>query len=188
MADVSRADAQRNRARILEVAHPALADDPNVSLNTVARLAGVGAGTLYRHFPNREALLLAVYQEEIDSLVAAVEPMLAEQPPLDAFRTWVRRLAADLRIKHGLGEALTSPAAQAAMDANTAPVTDAIGRFLEAAAARGDVASGADPGDVLLLLGALWRVPADAAGLERADRMLEMVIGSLRAAAPAAEA
>jgi AcrR family transcriptional regulator len=177
-----RSDAQRNRARILEAAYRALSDDPQVSLNAVARLAGVGAGTLYRHFPNREALLLAVNEAEIEALVASVDPLLAEHAPLDAFRRWVRRLAAVVRVKHGLGEALTSPAAQAAIDANTAPVTAAIGRLLAAAAARGEIRAGVDPADVLLLLGALWRVPSDAAGLARADRMLELVIASLRPA------
>lgn len=181
MVEAARADAQRNRACILEVAYSAFANDPDVSLNTIAKRAGVGAGTLYRHFPTREALLLTVYQEELDTLVNSVDRLLAEWPPLDAFRLWARELAAQMRVKHGLGEALTGPDARAAIDANYAPVIDAIGQLLDAAAARGAVRPGIDPSDVLLLLGALWRVPQDDAGLRQADRMLDLILDSFAA-------
>jgi AcrR family transcriptional regulator len=176
---MSRADAARNRARILDAAYAAFSDDADASMNAVAKRAGVGAGTLYRNFPTREDLLLAVYAAEIDALVGSVDALLAEHAPLDGFRIWVRRLAEQTRMKHGLGEALASPAAQAVIDATYAPVTAAIGRFLGAAADRGDIRTGADPYDVLLLISALWRVPPGEAGLVQADRLLELVIGSL---------
>jgi AcrR family transcriptional regulator len=179
MAEPGRADAQRNRARILEVASTAFAADPEASLNSIAKLAGVGAGTLYRHFPTREDLILAVYAEEIDALSDAVARSLEEHAPLDAFRIWARRLAAQARIKHGLGDALASETAQAVIDATYAPVTSAITQLLGAAEARGDIRPGWDPADVLLLLSALWRVPAGDAGIVQADRMLEMIVGSL---------
>lgn len=175
-----RADAQRNRARILEVAYSAFAQDPDASLNAIAKLVGVGPGTLYRHFPTREALLLAVYQEELEQLVGAVDGMLEREEPLDAFRSWSRRLAAYARIKHGLGEALTSPEAQAAIGAAWAPVRRAVSRLLAAAAEKGDIRAGSDPDDVILLLSSLWRVPAGEQGLEQADRLLEMIIVALR--------
>lgn len=175
-----RADAQRNRARIIEVAYGAFSENPDVSLNSIAKLVGVGAGTLYRHFPTREALLLAVYQEEVEQLVGAVDGMLQREEPLDAFRTWSRRLAAYARIKHGVGEALTSPEAQAAIGASWAPVRQAISRLLAAAEERGDIRRGVDPDDVILLLSALWRVPAGEEGLEQADRLLELIITALR--------
>jgi AcrR family transcriptional regulator len=177
MVEAGRADAQRNRTRILEVAYSAFANDPDVSLNTIAKLAGVGAGTLYRHFPTREALLLAVYQEELDALVGSVDQLLADHSPLEAFRLWVTELAAQMRVKHGLGEALTSPDAQAAIEANYAPVTEAIRRFLVAATASGEVRPELDPSDVLLLLGTLWRVPNNESGLKQADRMLDLIVG-----------
>src|SRR4051812_47236171 len=101
MADATRADALRNRARVLEVASAAFAADPEASLNSIAKLAGVGAGTLYRHFPTREDLVLAVYAEEVDALMSAVPGSLEEHRPLDAFRIWARRLAAQARVKHG---------------------------------------------------------------------------------------
>ncbi|MDB5058101.1 MAG: TetR family transcriptional regulator [Chloroflexi bacterium] len=71
-----RADALLNRERILAVAYAAFADDPRVSLNAIAKLAGVGAGTLYRHFPMREDLILAVYRQEIQSLVQEDSPLI----------------------------------------------------------------------------------------------------------------
>lgn len=179
MADVQRADAQRNRARILEVAFSAFAEDPQVSLNAIAKLAGVGPGTLYRHFPTREALLLAVYQEEIDSLGALVDRLLDQESPLEAFRTWARKLAELVRVKHGLGEALESPTAKAVIDATYEPVTGAIRRLLNAAQAAGDIRGDVDAGDVLLLLSALWRVPPGQGGLTQADRILDMIVDSL---------
>jgi AcrR family transcriptional regulator len=179
VADGQRADAQRNRARILEVAFTAFAADPGVSLNAIAKTAGVGPGTLYRHFPTREALLLAVYQQEIESLGTSVERLLDTQAPLDAFRTWARKLAELVRIKHGLGEALATPSAQAVIDATYDPVTSAIRRLLDAAAANGDIGPGVDAADVLLLLSALWRVPSGEQGLVQADRILDMIVASL---------
>ncbi|MDB5077058.1 MAG: TetR family transcriptional regulator [Chloroflexi bacterium] len=71
-----RADALLNRERILVVAYAAFADDPRVSLNAIAKLAGVGAGTLYRHFPTREDLILAMYRQEIQSLVQEDSPLI----------------------------------------------------------------------------------------------------------------
>jgi AcrR family transcriptional regulator len=179
-SDARRADAQRNRARILEVAAAAFLRDPETSLNAIAKSAGVGAGTLYRHFPTREDLLLAVYKEDIDGLEASVRRTLDEQAPLDAFRDWARRLAASVRVKHGLGEALSTPTAQALIDSTYGPVTSAIRQLLDAAAAHGDARPGIDASDVLLLLSALWRVPRTEAGLEQADRILELVIDGLR--------
>ncbi|NUU04911.1 TetR/AcrR family transcriptional regulator [Leifsonia sp. C5G2] len=175
-----RSDAQRNRSRILEVAYRAFSDDPDVSLNSIAKLVGVGAGTLYRHFPTREALLLAVYQEEVEQLVGSVDRMLEEEEPLDAFRSWARKLAAYARIKHGIGEALTSPEAQEVIGATWSPVSRAIARLLAAAAERGEVREGVDPDDVILLLSALWRVPDGETGLAQADRLLELIIDALR--------
>ena len=83
-----RADARENRDRILDVARGALAADPSASLNSIAKAAGVGPGTLYRHFPSREALVLGIYRQEIDAMVALAPVLLAEHPPLRAFRLW----------------------------------------------------------------------------------------------------
>ena len=105
---VRRSDAQRNRDHILQVAHDAFAESGTTSLNEIAKRAGVGPGTLYRHFPTREALILAVYRRDMQRLVDSVPDVLAIHPPLDAFRFWFHTLAEYVRVKHGLGEALRS--------------------------------------------------------------------------------
>lgn len=179
MSEIRRADAQRNKARILGVALSAFAEDPHVSLNAIAKRAGVGPGTLYRHFPTREALLLEVYQQQIESLGDSVQLVLDQNPPLEGFRIWARQLAELVRIKHGLGEALETAPAQAIINATYEPVTNAIRRLLDAAESAGDVRHGIDAGDVLLLLSALWRVPPGADGLRQAERLLDMIVDSL---------
>src|SRR6201993_3769017 len=103
-----RSDAQRNREHILQIAHDAFAESGATSLNEIAKRAGVGAGTLYRHFPTREALILAVYRHDIERHVKAVPRLLAQHEPLDALRIWFEQLAHYVRVKHGLGEALNT--------------------------------------------------------------------------------
>ncbi|WP_018532257.1 MULTISPECIES: TetR/AcrR family transcriptional regulator [unclassified Streptomyces] len=93
---------------ILQVASDALTESPDASLNSIAKRAGVGPGTLYRHFPTREALLLEVHQHGIDRLTDAVTEGLATQPPLEALRSWFTTLSGYVRFKHGLDEALNS--------------------------------------------------------------------------------
>jgi AcrR family transcriptional regulator len=177
----ARADARQNRARILEVAAEALARDGDASLNSVARLAGVGAGTLYRHFPNREALVLAVYRAEVARLADRVPQLLAEMPPLAALRAWFAQLAGYIRIKQGLGDALTAANHAAATAEAHGPVIEAIGTLLAAGEADGSIRTGLDPDDVLLLMGAVWRVPSGDDGQQQAERLLDMVVESLRA-------
>jgi AcrR family transcriptional regulator len=171
-----RADAQLNRERILAVAYAAFADDPRVSLNTIAKLAGVGAATLYRHFPTREDLILVVYRQEVRSLVAAVDDIVHEYPPVEALRVWFLRLADFVRVKHGLGDALQTAAAQDAVNETYAPVTEAIGVLLRACENAGDVRPGLDPGDVLLLMGFLWNTEPG----QQAGRVLDLAIRGLR--------
>ncbi len=179
-AVATRADALVNRERILAVAYPAFAGDPRVSLNAIAKLAGVGAGTLYRHFPTREDLILAVYRQEVQSLVETVHDILDEYPPLAALRVWFLRLAAFVRVKHGLGEALQTAAAQAVVNETEAPVTEAIGVLLQACENAGDVRPGLEPADVLLLMGFLWRAGPGDAGDQQARRVLDLAIRGLR--------
>src|ERR1700746_127892 len=102
--DALRADAQLNRERILEAARDALTASGDASLNSIAKKAGVGPGTLYRHFPNREALVLAVYRYDVQRLVDAAPGLLEHHAPLAAVRIWFERLTGYLRLKHGLGD------------------------------------------------------------------------------------
>jgi AcrR family transcriptional regulator len=177
----ARADARQNRARILEVAAEALARDSDASLNSVAKRAGVGAGTLYRHFPTREALVLAVYCAEVQRLADRVPELLRAEPPLAALRTWFGQLAGYIRLKRGLGEALTAANHDAATADTYGPVIEAIRTLLAVGEREGSIRSGLDPDDVLLLMGAVWRVPDGEAGREQAERLLDLVVESLRA-------
>jgi len=176
-----RADALRNREHILQVAHDAFTEAGSTSLNVIAKRAGVGAGTLYRHFPTREDLLLAVYQHDVQRLVDQVDDVLAEHPPLEAFGVWFERLADYVRLKHGLGEALHTVAAQNVVNDTYAPVTAAVGVLLDACVQDGSVRAGLDPGDVLLLMGFLWRVGTDDTGQAQARRVMELAIEAIRA-------
>jgi AcrR family transcriptional regulator len=175
-----RADARHNRERILEVAHRAFEQSGDASLNSIAKDAGVGAGTLYRHFPTREALILAVYQHEVQRLVDSVPDVLATHTPLDALRIWFERLASYVRVKHGLGEALHTAAAQQIVNDTYAPVTAAVGQLLAACEAAGAVRTGLDPADVLLVMGFLWRLNDDHNGRAQAARTFDLVLDGLR--------
>jgi AcrR family transcriptional regulator len=176
-----RSDALKNREAILQVAHDALAESADASLNSIAKRAGVGAGTLYRHFPTREALILEVHRHDMDRLVDSVPDVLATHAPLDALRQWFTTLATHVRIKHGLGEALHSAAAQEVVSASWPPVTAAVGRLLDACERAGEVRPGIDPVDVIMLMSCLWRTSDDPDGVAQADRLLELAIGGFRA-------
>lgn len=173
-----RSDAQENRARILAAAREAFTQD-GVSMNQVAQRAGVGPGTLYRNFPTREALALAVYQDEVDRIVGAVSDLLTDLTPLEALREWTTDLVEAMRKKHGLGDALSPSAHQAVTEQTYGPVVTSIARFLDAGKQDGSIRPDADPGDFLQLTAALWRA---ARGPEdRSPRMLALILDGLRA-------
>jgi AcrR family transcriptional regulator len=178
-----RSDARQNRDRLIAVAREALRESPDASLNSIAKRAGVGAGTLYRHFPNRESLVFAVYREEVEIVSAEAAKLLAEHPPVEALRFWFESLCAAIRTKHGLGEALNSPEAEKAIADSYAPTIAAITELLAAGEAAGELKPGLDPGDVLLLMSFLWRTADDDAGRAQAARTLDLVLAGLRAEA-----
>ncbi|MFI6617397.1 TetR/AcrR family transcriptional regulator [Streptomyces sp. NPDC050528] len=175
-----RSDALKNREAILQVAHDAFAESPGVSLNSIAKRAGVGTGTLYRHFPTREALILEVYRLDVDRLVGSVPEVLAAHTPLDALRQWFTTLAAYVRLKHGLGDALNTAAAQEVVSTTSVAVTAAVGRLLDACEHAGAVRPGLDPTDVIMLLSCLWRTPDNPEGVAQADRLMELAIDGFR--------
>lgn len=172
-----RSDARENRRRIMDAARAAFAETGDVSMNQIAQTAGVGAGTLYRHFPTREALVLAVYQEEVERIVGSVTRLLTEMAPVDALRFWTLDLVEAMRKKHGLGDAISASALHKLNEETYDPVISAITQLLDAAKADGSIRPDADPGDFLQFTGALWR--AQAAGENRAPRMLDLVIDGL---------
>jgi AcrR family transcriptional regulator len=174
-----RSDARENRVRILEAARSAFADSGDVSMNQIAQRAGVGAGTLYRNFPTREDLVLAIYQEEVDRIIDSVPELLAAATPVEALRTWTLDLVEAMRKKHGLGDALSAGSLQAVNERTYGPVIAAITRLLDAGKAAGAIRADADPADFLQLTGALWRT---APGPEdRSARMLGLILDGLAA-------
>ncbi|WP_042410153.1 TetR/AcrR family transcriptional regulator [Streptacidiphilus carbonis] len=173
-----RSDARENRARILAAAREALTADGTTSMNQISQRAGVGAGTLYRNFPTRESLVLAVYQDEVARIVATVPDLLARMPPLEALREWTIDLVQAMRRKHGLGDALGPGAHQTVNEQSYGPVIAAITQLLDAGRRNGSIRPDADPGDFLQLTGALWRT---ASGPEdRAPHMLALILDGLR--------
>jgi AcrR family transcriptional regulator len=174
---VVRSDALQNRARILAAALEAFTADGSTSMNQVAQRAGVGAGTLYRNFPTREALLLAVYQGEIDRIVETVPGLLADHQPLEALRRWTAGLVETMRVKNGLGDALSPSVHQKMTEQSYGPVIAAIAELLDAGKRDGTIRGDADPADFLQLAGALWRA-APGPG-DRAPRMLSLILDGL---------
>lgn len=107
---VMRSDARKNRERILEVAVVELTADPAVALSTIAKKAGVGQGTFYRHFPTREKLVFEVYQFEMQQVASLAEQLLATKPPKDALREWMDCLVEYAMTKAGLAIAIRQAA------------------------------------------------------------------------------
>src|SRR6185436_9290534 len=97
-----------------------------------------------RHFPNREALVFAVYLDEVEEVSAAASVLLAEQAPVEALRSWFEMLSDRIRTKHGLGEALRSPESEKAIAASYAPVLAAVAELLSAGEAAGELRPGLD--------------------------------------------
>ncbi|WP_329251700.1 TetR/AcrR family transcriptional regulator [Streptomyces sp. NBC_01478] len=173
-----RSDARENRARILAAAREALAADGSTSMNQIAQRAEVGAGTLYRNFPTRESLVLAVYQDEVARITGTVPDLLARSSPLEALRHWTTDLVEAMRRKHGLGDALGPGAHQTITEQSYGPVIAAITELLDAGKKDGTIRADADPGDFLQLTGALWR--AASTPEDRAPRMLALILDGLR--------
>ena len=176
-----RADARANRDRILDVARDALASDPAASLNSIAKAAGVGAGTLYRHFPSREALVLGVYRKEIDTLVALAPMLLSKHPPLPAFRMWCDRLAKFGRMKYGVADIVHAARSDRDFQEIYGPMVDAVRQLIAACEDSGEIRAGTDPEDFLVFVGLLWRIPPNSAGQARVKRLLELAFRGLGA-------
>ena len=174
-----RADAQANKDRILDVARDALAANPAASLNSIAKEAGVGAGTLYRHFPSRESLVLGVYRKEIDRLVALAPALLATHPPLQAFRRWCDQLAKFGRMKYGVADIVHAAMSEQDTQDTYAPMLNAVRKLMEACKAVGEIDSETDPEDFLVFVGLLWRIPPTSTGEARVRRLLALAFKGL---------
>jgi len=179
-----RADAQRNYARLLAAASAAFiehgADD--VSLEEIARRAGVGIGTLYRHFPTRQALLEAVYRDQVDLLSARAEELLQAESPGDALADWLRALVRFMSTKRSLTTAMLASGTDSELLSACGQVIHGAAQALLARAQQaGAVRPDADVKDLVRLVHAVniatERAPADPG---QADRMLALILDGLR--------
>jgi AcrR family transcriptional regulator len=178
-----RTDARINREKLVGAAAELFASDGvDVSLEAVARRAGLGIGTLYRHFPTREALVEAVYRQEVDRLCGAADELLATYPPDVALQEWMRRFVAYAAAKRGMATALQSiVTSSSALYANTRErLLGAITTLLGAAVAAGAVRADLETEDVFLAMCGVWLIPADERWHERAQRLLNLLMDGLR--------
>ncbi|WP_372346715.1 TetR/AcrR family transcriptional regulator [Streptomyces sp. KL116D] len=176
-----RADARSNRLRILEAAAEALAAEGDASLKSIARRAGVGQGTLYRHFPTRESLVFQVYGDEVEELAGAVPALLRSLGPAAALGAWLERLLRLGRRAPEIADAIrattgaTAPTCREVCPA----LLDALAALVTANERAGTIQPGTTPDDVLLLLGPLWRVGADEDEHARAGRLFDVLLRGL---------
>ena len=175
----TRTDAQRNRERILEVAKAAFArSGANTSLDDVARQAGVGAGTLYRHFPTRDALLEAVYHTEVAKLAAAEREFSAKLPPVEALRAWMLLFIDYIAEKHIIAPALNAFAGGPSKlyDSSRAQVTGAIEALVERAIKSGDIRKDLKAFDLLRALIGVSNVASAPDWQQSAKRLVDILI------------
>ncbi|RSM90578.1 TetR/AcrR family transcriptional regulator [Kibdelosporangium aridum] len=178
-----RADTRRNNERIIAVAKDLLTASGEVSYNAIAKKAEVGVGTVYRHFPTPESLIMAVYQREVRNLVEVVPTLLKDNPPEQAFRLWIGHLAGYLMTKRGLASAMqaatTSPAAFAAKSYEA--ILDALSTLLQANTEAGTVRSGLDPTTVMHALGGMMFLDPEGDWEGDTQRLFDLLWLGLRA-------
>lgn len=179
-----RADAQRNRERILEIAKQAFTQEgANVSLDEVAKQAGVGAGTLYRHFPTRDALLEAVYRSEVEKLAAAERRLAATMPPLEALRAWMLLFVDYIATKQIIAPALNTLVGGPSkiFESSRDLIKGAIHALVKRAIKSGDIRSDLDPFDLLRALIGVANVASVPDWPQSARRLVDiLLLGSRR--------
>jgi AcrR family transcriptional regulator len=178
-----RADAERNRARLLETAKAAFAQKGSgASLDEIARAAGVGPGTLYRHFPTRDALVAAVYRKETEQLVVAADRLAETHSPLAALREWLRLFVDYIATKRGMYEALSSMVGGPSdlYSNSTARVKHAIAKLTGRAVASGDIRLDLDPLDLLRALASVVDASSGPDGKKAANRLVDILIAGVR--------
>jgi len=177
-----RSDAQRNRERILEVAKQAFArSGANASLDDIAKEAGVGPGTLYRHFPTREELLEAVYRSEVEKLAAAERRFAETLPPIEALRAWmllfVDYIAAKQIIAPALNALVGDP--KKVFETSYARIWEAIRALVKRAIKSGDIRKDLDAIDLLRALIGVASTATSPDWQQSARRLVDiLVIGS----------
>jgi AcrR family transcriptional regulator len=178
-----RADALRNRQRLLDIAKEAFTrSGADVSLDDVAKQAGVGPGTLYRHFPTRDALLEAVYRSEVEKLAAAERHVAATLPPVEALRSWMLLLVDYIAAKHIIAPALNTLVGGPSrlFETSGALIKGAMISLVHRAMETGDIRPDVEPLDLLRALAGVSNVSAMPDWQPSAKRLVEILIQGSR--------
>jgi AcrR family transcriptional regulator len=180
LAEPIRSDARRNREKLLQVATAAFAtaEGRPVSLEAIAREAGVGIGTFYRHFANREALVEAIYRTELAEVAAAAEQLLKRHPPKIALRRWMDRYASFVAAKRGMAESLHAIFASGAMEPSQTrdSIVGAVDMLLLAGADDGSLRSDVHADDVVSSLIGIFLASGSP---EQTARMLDLLVAGV---------
>jgi AcrR family transcriptional regulator len=178
-----RADAQRNRDRILEVAKNAFTRfGAEARLDDIATQAGVGAGTLYRHFPSREALIEAVYRTEVEKLAAAERTFAGTMPPIEALRAWMMLFVDYIAAKKIIAPMLNTllGGASRVFDSTHDQIWAAIRSLVKRAIKNGDIRKDLDPIDLLRALIGVSNVATGPDWQQSAKRLVDILITGSR--------
>ena len=174
-----RTDAQRNRERILEVAKEAFTESgANASLDDIAKQAGIGPGTLYRHFPTREELIEAVYRTEVEKLAAAERTFAETMPPLDALRAWMLLFVDYIATKKIIAAALNALVGDPSkiFEASYGQVWEAVRALVKRAVKSGDIRKDLDPIDLLRALIGVANIGTSPDWQQSARRLVDILI------------
>lgn len=178
-----RADARRNREKLIEVAATAFAENGvETSLEDIARQAGVGIGTLYRHFPTREHLVEVVYRRELESLAAAARELAAKHAPDVALEEWMRRFVGYIATKRGMANSL-----RILMTSNSSLFAEGFGLIRSAfeglvktAGEEGYIRTDIETTDLLQALSSIYSIPDSPDWRERSHRLIGLLMDGLR--------
>ncbi len=185
-----RADAQRNRDRLLTAAGDAFASQGvDTSLEDIARKARVGIGTLYRHFPTRDALIEAVYRRGLEEICDLAPQLLRRTAPDDALATWMQRFVGYAATKRGMAAALKSAVGTDSELFAYAHkrVNDAISSLLTAAADSGAIRADVNPQDLMRAMSGICMAVGEASLQDQARRLVALLMDGLRYGAPGAQ-
>ena len=178
-----RTDALRNRERILDVAKAAFTrQGANASLEEIAKMAGVGIGTIYRHFPTRDALIEGVYRNEVEKLAAAATRFAETLSPLEALRAWMLLLVDYIAAKHIIAPALNTIAGGPSRlhEGSRTMIQGAIGELVKRAKGSGDLRRDLDAYDLLRALIGVSHVGSSADWPQSARRLVDILIAGSR--------
>jgi len=180
-----RADAQRNRERILDVAKKAFTKrGADTSMDDIAKQSGVGPGTLYRHFPTRDALIEAVYRAEVEKLAAAARHFAESMPPLEALRAWMLLFVDYIAAKQIIAPALNTLVGGPSRlyEGSRGQVRAAIETLAKRAIQSGDLRSDLNPFDLLQALIGVALVASSPDWQQSAKRLVDILIAGSRPA------